>query len=249
MKYIIANWKAFVTTQKQAKALAQAFAKVKAEKHREIILCPPSPFLFAFGSSRAYTKGAQDVFWEKDGAYTGQTTLAMLVDAGVTHVIVGHSERRHFALDSDEMVNRKVRAALKAGFTVVLCVGEKEREDPKAIPEIVGKQVITALADVPLNQLSALMIAYEPIWAIGTGVADTPNDAMSASLYIRKVVGELYTSKAALALRILYGGSVNRENAAAFMHQSGIDGVLVGRASANKEDFSAIIKSVDIPKR
>ncbi len=249
MKYIIGNWKSYITTQKQAKTLAQAFAKVKNEKHREIVLCPPSPFLFTLGSSQAYTKGAQDIFWEKDGAYTGQTTFAMLIDAEITHVIVGHSERRHFALDSDEIVNRKVRAALKAGFTVVLCVGEKQREDPRAIPEIVGKQVETALADVPVNQLSALMIVYEPIWAIGTGVADTPNDAMSASLYIRKVVGDLYTNKAALALRVLYGGSVNAENAISFMNQSGIDGVLVGRASTNKEDFLAIIKSTDISKR
>lgn len=249
MKYIIANWKAYITTAKQAKALAQAVVKVKAEKSREIVLCPPAPFLSVLGMSRAYAKGAQDVFWEKDGAYTGQTTLAMLIDAGVTHVIVGHSERRHFALESDEMVNRKVRAALKAGFTVILCVGEKEREDQKAIPEIVGKQVRTALADVLVRELSALMIAYEPIWAIGTGIADTPNDALSASLYIRKIVGELYTNKAALALKVLYGGSVNRENAASFVHQSGIDGVLVGRASANKEDFLAIIKSIDSPKR
>lgn len=248
MKYIIGNWKSYITTQKQAKALAQSFAKIKSEKNREIIVCPPTPFLYTIGSSRAFSKGAQDVFWEKDGAYTGQTTFAMLADAGVSHVIIGHSERRHFALDTDEIVNRKVRTALKAGFTVIVCVGEKEREDSKAIPEIVGEQVASALADVPITQLSAVMIAYEPIWAIGTGVADTPNDAMSASLYIRKIIGDLYTNKVALGLRVLYGGSVNKENAATFMNQSGIDGVLVGRASTNKDDFLAIIKSTESSK-
>ena len=147
-------------------------------------------------------------------------------------------------MESDEVVNRKVRAVLQAGLRVILCVGEKEREDQRSIPEIVGAQVRSALADVLALDMKNLFIAYEPIWAIGTGIADTPNDALSASLYIRKVVGDLYGNKIGMGLKVLYGGSVNAKNAGLFMNQSGIDGVLVGKASTDKKEFLQILDSI-----
>ena len=245
-KFIIANWKAYITAQKQAKDMLATVVKAKLSKGAEVVVCPPFPFLSLFPKTKSsiFSLGAQDVFWESEGAYTGAVTLAMLRDFGVSHVIIGHSERRHFAMESDEVVNRKVRAALQAGLRVILCVGEKEREDSRAIPEIVGAQVKSALADVPAPHMKNLFIAYEPIWAIGTGVADTPNDALSASLYIRKVVGDLYGNKIGMALKVLYGGSVNAKNAGLFMNQSGIDGVLVGKASTDKKEFLQILDSI-----
>ncbi len=252
MKLIVANWKAYVTTQKQAKGIIAAVMKMKPVKNAEIIVCPPFPFLALLSSvirrPSFVTLGAQDVFWESEGAYTGAVTLAMLKDFGVSYVIVGHSERRHFGLETDEIVNRKTRMALKAGLRVIVCVGEKEREDPRAIPEIVGMQIRSALEDVPAMYMRNLIVAYEPIWAIGTGISDTPNDTMSASLYIRKVVGNLYGNKIGMTLKVLYGGSVNTKNAASFIHQSGIDGVLVGRASTDKKEFLGIIGVGDLKR-
>lgn len=243
MKYIVANWKAYVTTAKAAKALC---AKTKTKKNVRIVLAPPFVFVPLVKSARVRgaALGAQDVFWEDEGPYTGEVTTHMLKDMGVTHVIIGHSERRQHAGETDTMVNKKVQAAVRRGLTAVVCVGEKEREDHRAIPALVGEQTRAALAGVPRQKLDHVIIAYEPIWAIGTGVADTPNDALSAALYIRQAAADLFGAQLARSLKVLYGGSVHAENVAAFVHQEGIDGVLIGKASASADEFVKILKNI-----
>lgn len=242
-KHIIGNWKAYVATAKEAKAI---LAKVKAKKNMRIVVAPPFPLFAAAKSAktRGVLLGAQDIFWETSGPYTGEVTGEMLKEFGVTHAIVGHSERRQYAGETDAMVNKKVQASLRAGLTAIICVGEKERDDPKAIPALVGEQVRAALAGVSRQKLEQIIIAYEPIWAIGTGIADTPNDALSAALYIRQSAAELFGAQHARDLKVIYGGSVHPENAASFVHQEGIDGVLIGKASTESRVFFDILARI-----
>ena len=243
MKYIIGNWKAYVTTAKEAKAIC---AKTKVKKNTRIVLVPPFVLLPLVKSAkgRGVFLGAQDLFWETEGAYTGEVTTLMLKEMGVTHGIIGHSERRQHMGETDAMVNKKVQAAIRAGLTAIVCVGEKERDDPKAVPALVGDQVRAALAGVSRQKLDQIIIAYEPIWAIGTGVSDTPNDALSAALYIRQAAAELFGAQNARELKVIYGGSVHPENVASFVHQDGIDGVLIGKASADGDTFAKILKNI-----
>lgn len=242
-KYIIGNWKAYVTTVKGAKAIC---AKAKVKKNMRIVLAPSFVLLSSVKSAkgRGIFLGAQDMFWEADGAYTGEVTAPMLKEMGVTHVIIGHSERRQHMGETDAMVNKKVQAAIRVGLTAIVCVGEQERDDPKAVPALVGDQVRAALAGVSRQKADQVVIAYEPIWAIGTGVSDTPNDALSAALYIRQAAAELFGAQNARGLKVLYGGSVHPENAASFVHQEGIDGVLIGKASADGDTFGKILKNI-----
>ena len=188
--------------------------------------------------------GVQDAFWEGSGAYTGEVTLEMLKNLNIDYVILGHSERRNYFEESDEIVNKKVKAALKAGFKVILCVGEKVRKEENVIPSIVAEQIKADLAGVPKTKIHNVMVAYEPIWAIGTGLSDTPENAHQAALYIRKTVGDMYNAKTGMGVKVLYGGSVNSKNVLDYVNYHGIDGVLVGSASAKKEEFTKMIKLV-----
>lgn len=242
-KYIIGNWKAYVTTAKGAKSIC---VKTKTKKNIRIVLVPPFVLLPLVKSikGRGIFLGAQDLFWEAEGAYTGEVTTAMMKEMGVTHVIIGHSERRQHMGETDAMVNKKVLAAIRAGLVAIVCVGEKERDDPKAVPALVGDQVRAALVGVSRQKADQVIIAYEPIWAIGTGVSDTPNDALSAALYIRQAAADLFGAQNARGLTVLYGGSVHPENAASFVHQEGIDGVLIGKASADGDTFAKILKNI-----
>lgn len=248
MKLIVANWKAYIATEKAARELAIVVSGAKIKKGSEVVLCPPFVFLSAVASivnrKSSVKLGAQDVFWETQGAYTGEVTIEMLAKVGALFVIVGHSERRGYLGETDEMVNKKTQAALKAGLNVVLCVGEREREDQKSVPAIVAEQVQRGLAGVSSQLIKKVIIAYEPIWAIGTGIADTPDDALSAALYIRKTVTDMYGAKVVAGLKVLYGGSVNASNVASFVNQNGIDGVLVGKASTDKKEFLEILKKI-----
>lgn len=246
MKLIVANWKAYVTDQKTAKALGGAVMKAKP-KGVTVVLCPPFvflPALLAGQRSGAFSLGAQDVFWEDEGTYTGEVTPKMLVGLGVEYVIVGHSERRHYLKETDEMVNEKVKAALRAGLRPIVCVGEKEREEQAYIPPIVEEQTRKAFEGVRKNKVAHIIVAYEPVWAIGTGASDTPNDALSAALYIRKSIADMYDAKTAMQVKVLYGGSVNAHNVAEFVDQDGIDGTLIGRASTDKKEFAEILKQI-----
>ena len=246
MKLIIANWKAYVATAKEAERLIKKITQVKIKKGIAVVVCPPFVFLDAVKKKigRVMRLGAQDIFWKESGPYTGAITVDMLKGLGVQTVIVGHSERRQHFSESDDIVRKKVDMALAGGFDVIICVGEREREDKKAVPESVGEQVRAALTGISKGALARITIAYEPIWAIGTGVSDTPNDALSAAIYIKKVVGEMFGSAQATMLKVLYGGSVDAHNIRDFVFQEGIDGVLVGRASTDKEEFVKMLASL-----
>ncbi|HEV2071525.1 MAG TPA: triose-phosphate isomerase [Acidimicrobiales bacterium] len=187
--------------------------------------------------------GAQHCHWEDKGAFTGEISPPMLAKLDVAYVIAGHSERRDLFAETDEMVNRKVRAILAAGMTPILCVGEHlEEREAGVTEERVSSQVRAGLADVGAEQVGALVIAYEPIWAIGTGRTATPDDAQAVCGAIRAVVGEAKGQPAADSVRIQYGGSVKPSNAAELMGQPDIDGALVGGASLDPSDFSRIVQ-------
>ena len=188
--------------------------------------------------------GAQDAYFQRDGAFTGEVSLAMLADCGVTHVLTGHSERRHVIGESDELVGKKTQAVLDAGLTCVLCIGEtlgqREAGDTDAVNE---RQARAALAAVTPDHFERLIIAYEPVWAIGTGRTATPGDAQAAHASIRALLADMFDQPIADATRIIYGGSVNAENAGELFAQPDIDGGLIGGASLDADNFTVICRA------
>ena len=192
--------------------------------------------------------GAQHCHWEDKGAYTGEVSPSMLAKLGVSYVIAGHSERRQLFGEDDEMVNKKVLAILGAGMTPILCCGETlEEREAGATEQRVGSQVRAGLAGVPDEQVATLVVAYEPIWAIGTGRTATPEDAQATCATVRSMVAEVAGGDAAAGVRIQYGGSVKPSNAAELLGQPDIDGALVGGASLDPDDFARIIQSIPAP--
>lgn len=189
--------------------------------------------------------GAQDLFWEKTGAYTGEVSGEMVIEAGGTHVIVGHSERRHLIGESDGVVAKKLAAALAAGLAPLLCVGEKldERESGEA-EAVVERQIGAALAGLGPSDLARIVVAYEPVWAIGTGKTATPSDAVAMHAVIRREISAHFGAQTAGALRILYGGSVKPDNAGSLLREAEIDGALVGGASLDVDSFLRIAGAV-----
>lgn len=255
-KLIVANWKAYVTSRRQAEALARSvvrgYAALPPKSPLALVLCPPFPYLFQVSSTGmdGAQLGAQDVFWEGEGPYTGEVTLAMLKDAGVTHVIVGHSERRRYLGESDEMINRKVLAALGAKLHPILCVGEweepqGEEEERKAF-RVVREQLETGLKGVTPQDLGRVVLTYEPVWAIsgGGGSADTPENAGQVARYLRRVLAARYGADAVEKIPVLYGGSVTAANVEAFLRDRAINGALVGGASVRAEEFVRMLKNV-----
>jgi triosephosphate isomerase (TIM) len=246
-KFIAGNWKMY-TTAASARELATAVARgVGAETRVTVAICPPFPYLIPVaealrGSNVAL--GAQNVYPEKEGAFTGEISPLMLRDAGCRYVIVGHSERRHILHENDLLINRKVQASLAAGLVVILCVGERlqEREDNRT-DAVLETQLSGGLAGLSAESLANLVIAYEPVWAIGTGRNATPQQAQDAHAYIRQRVGRMFGENAASALPIQYGGSVKPENAATLLGQPDVDGALVGGASLKADSFLAIVKA------
>jgi len=211
----------------------------------EIVICPPFisiPALRGALSGSGIKVGAQNLFWEMKGAYTGEISPLMLADAGCNYVILGHSERRQIMGENDTIINRKVRAALDAGIIPILCVGEtlQERENHMA-REVVKDQLIRNLKDISFAP-GGLVIAYEPVWAIGTGVNASSDDAQDMVGFIRNCLARLYQREQAESIRILYGGSVKPENIAEFMAEEDVDGALVGGASLQAESFAGIVR-------
>ncbi len=207
----------------------------------EVVLCPPYTWLTDFSHNKKEVKwGAQDVFWELSGAYTGEISPKMLKSSGVSHVIVGHSERREFLGETDEMINKKVKAALKAGLKTVLCVGERDRNEPN-FQNFVKDELAADLTGVSVRLAKNLVIAYEPLWSIGTGNTPEPDDIFEMATYIRRNIFDILGKKAAYNTPILYGGSVNSKNAAGFLRTKGISGLLVGGASLEPKEFVGII--------
>ncbi len=238
------NWK-MNKTPDEAVALAQAIVSaVSVQNSVDCVICPPFVALSAVkamlaGSSVAL--GAQNMHWEASGAYTGEVSGPMLQGL-VSHVIIGHSERRQYFAESDETVNKKVKAALTHALTPILCVGETLAQNRAGETEmIVSHQVEAALEGLSAEQVATVVIAYEPIWAIGTGLAATADEAGNTCGVIRKVVAQLYGQNTADATRILYGGSTNDKNIGEIMQQSEIDGALIGGAALKADSYSSMI--------
>ena len=246
-RFVAGNWKMF-TTASSATALARAVAQgVGSEDRITVAVCPPFPYLDRVrdalrGSNAAL--GAQNLYPEREGAFTGEVSPGMLADVGCKYVILGHSERRHKLGETDEFINRKVLAALQAGLQVILCVGETlaEREAGK-MEEVATTQLAGGLAQIGREMMSRLSIAYEPVWAIGTGRNATPEQAQLAHAFIRRQIADQVGSEVARALVIQYGGSVKADNAASLLSQPDVDGALVGGASLKADEFLAIVRA------
>jgi triosephosphate isomerase len=243
---IAANWKMYKTPA-QAEAYAKAFLPlVKDHDRDEIILCPSDTSLCTVIPAVAGSNvgvGAQNMHWAEEGAYTGETSAQMLTAIGATHVIIGHSERRQYFNETDELVNKKLATALKHKLTPIVCIGEvlAERE-ANHTDEILRKQISLALVGVTPDDAENIVVAYEPVWAIGTGKTATPEIAASAHLLIRSEIARRLGRLVADTVRILYGGSVKPDNAVALLNQPEIDGALVGGASLDPPSFAKIVK-------
>ena len=246
-RFLVAgNWK-MNTDRASGSALAGALAENSPSEEAgvEVLVCPPFTGLESVGRAidgSAVQLGAQDVYFEPGGAFTGEISVEMLRDAGCGYVIIGHSERRNVLGEDDEVANRKVKAALAGGLKVVLCVGELLSQREAGNTEwVLDLQMAGSLADISEDDAKNIVIAYEPVWAIGTGVTATTEQAESAHLHLRNWVSGHYNSEFADQLRILYGGSVKPDNAEALMSQPNVDGALVGGASLKPDLFIPII--------
>jgi len=247
-KFVAGNWK-MNTTLAEARDLARAIVRgVGPETHVDVAVCPPFIWLTAVAEvlkGSPVALGAQDVYFEKKGAYTGEVSPAMLKEAGCKYVIIGHSERRHGLGESDAAVNHKVHTALEEGLHVILCVGETLAEREGNLQErVFQRQVYAACAGLTADRFDRLVMAYEPVWAIGTGKVANPEQAQQAHHNIRLRMAQLYGENIADRLPILYGGSVTADNAAGLVTQPDVDGALVGGASLKAESFLAIVKAV-----
>jgi triosephosphate isomerase (TIM) len=245
-KVMAANWKMYKNPT-QTEAFFRDFLPLVAGHGRdEIVVCPPYIDLHvaltaAKGSNVAI--GAQNLHWEKEGAYTGEICTSMLLDIGCSHVIIGHSERRQYFGETDDTVNLKLKAAVEAGLIPIVCVGEVlEEREAGATEDVLRRQCLRAFHAVSAKKAAKLVVAYEPVWAIGTGKTATPQMAEEAHGLIRGEAAKTFGQELADNLRILYGGSVKPENAKALMAEADIDGALVGGASLDPKSFSAIVK-------
>ncbi len=243
-KVIAGNWKMNMLPNEAIAFIEQITPMVK-DTENEVILCVPYIDLFYSLLSAQKTNikiGAQNMHWEEKGAYTGEVSGQMLKSIGVEYVIIGHSERRQYFAETDETVNKKVKAALSNGLKPIICVGEtlEQREQGKA-EEIITKQTMLALEGLAKEQMENVVLAYEPIWAIGTGKTATSEDANNSIKSIRNKVAELYGQEVAEKITILYGGSVKADNAKELFSTTDIDGGLVGGASLKVEEFSKIV--------
>jgi len=246
-KLIAANWKMYKTPD-EARAFMQAFLPLVADHMRdEIVVCPPFvdlPAVVAAASGSRVAVGAQNMSWEKEGAFTGEISAGMLLALGCTHVIIGHSERRQYFGETDDSVNRKTEVALEAGLIPIMCIGEViEEREAGLTEETLRRQVARGLRGISGRKAgNKLVIAYEPVWAIGTGKTATPQMAADAHELIRHEAAKSLGQTVADQMRILYGGSVKPDNANALMSEPEIDGALVGGASLKPDSFAAIVK-------
>ncbi|MBQ9939411.1 MAG: triose-phosphate isomerase [Oscillospiraceae bacterium] len=244
-KIVIAgNWK-MNKNRAEAAELVKAIAPKAEDALCDVIVCVPFTDLDVVCNAAKDTKikvGAQNCHWAKSGAYTGEISADMLVEAGIEYVIIGHSERRQYFGETDITVNQRVKAALEAGLKVILCVGELLEEREQGITaEICSMQVKIALTDIPADQLDNIIIAYEPVWAIGTGKTATADQADEVCGIIRNVIASLYCECCAEKVIIQYGGSMNAKNAAELLAKPNVDGGLIGGASLKPDDFGVII--------
>ena len=241
-----ANWKMYKTPDETQDYVRQFLPMVAGHDRDEIVVCPPytdvaTAIEAARGSNVAV--GVQNVHWKADGAYTGEISAPMLLCLGVTHVIIGHSERRQYFGETDDTVNLRLKTALESGLTPICCVGEVlEEREAGATDDVLRRQCTRAFHTISAKKAAKLVVAYEPVWAIGTGKTATPELAAEAHAVIRHEVTRIFGEEFAAQLRILYGGSVKPDNASALMAQEEIDGALVGGASLDPKSFAAIVK-------
>lgn len=237
--YVIANWK----MNKNLNETAEFFQSISSSQDVSVVLCPPAQLLypahlFIKQSGKPICLGGQNVHWTDKGAFTGETSASMLTDVGCEYVIIGHSERRQYSFEDDELVNKKVKQALKSGLTPIICIGETlGQKNAMQTEQVLSKQLFGALKDIDSSQF---ILAYEPVWAIGTGQSATAELAQETHTYIRSVLKQILGQKAE-SVSILYGGSANENNAAEYHAMPDIDGVLVGGASLDPKVFDAII--------
>jgi triosephosphate isomerase len=247
--FIAGNWKMNTdghSGPELVKALGRGLAQVDREKV-DVAVIPPFVYLAQIvtaARASGIAVGAQDIFYEQKGAFTGEISANMIKDVGCNYCLCGHSERRHVIGEGDELINKKVHAAIRGGLLPILCVGEllEEREADKT-KEVVERHVRKGLSELSFEKARAVTLAYEPVWAIGTGRTATPEQAQEVHAMIRELLTELYSKSFADEMRIQYGGSVRPDNAAELMEKQDIDGLLVGGASLNADDFLAIIKA------
>ena len=244
-KLIVANWKMNPRVEREAQERFQKI-KRKAETCTKVqtVVCPP--FIFLKSLSKMTTNrcalGAQNVFWEKEGAYTGEISPAQLYDSNVSYVILGHSERRALG-EVDEIIQKKIKISFEYRMNVILCIGELVRDAHGEYLSVLKNQIKHCLFKIPAKQLTRLTIAYEPVWAIGAHAksADTPEAFFETAIFIRKVLSDLFGKTIAFHIPILYGGSAHEGNAAGFLNEGGASGLLVGRASLDPREFNEIL--------
>ncbi len=245
-KMMAANWKMNKTPDETREYFREFLPLVAGHTRDEIVVCPPyTDAAVAIEAVRGTSVaiGVQNVHWKGDGAYTGEISAPMLLCLGVTHVIVGHSERRQYFGETDDTVNLRLKTALEAGLTPICCVGEVlEEREAGLTDDVLRRQCVRAFHAISAKKAAKLVVAYEPVWAIGTGKTATPELAAEAHAVIRREATEVFGEEFAGKLRILYGGSVKPENAATLMAQEEIDGALVGGASLDAKSFAGIVK-------
>lgn len=242
-KFIIANWKMNKTIL-EAVEFVKELKKVLEQTNADVGIAPPFTALYEVSKIKNGIKlVAQNCFYLEKGAYTGEISPLMLKDAGVEYVIIGHSERRNYFMETDEVINKKIKAVFSADMIPVLCVGEKleEREENKTF-QVIENQIVKGLKDIPEEWVIKMVIAYEPVWAIGTGKNATPFQAQEVHSYIRGKIRRLYSPEVSERIRIIYGGSITPENFMDISKQPDVDGGLVGGASLDIEKFTKIIK-------
>lgn len=244
-KLVIGNWKMNPQSAAEAKKIFGAIAS-KVEQFNKVttVIAPPALYIGALSKSGSMAFCAQDLFWEESGAYTGELSATMLAKSGFKYVIVGHSERRAMG-ETSEIANKKVKAALKAGLKPILCVGESTRDDTIGYHNFIKEEITKSLIGIKKAHLKSVIIAYEPIWAIGKNATReaTPAESHEMSIFIKKVLSDMFGAEAAKTVTIIYGGSVNSKNAESFLADGNVDGILVGRESLNPQKFIQILYS------
>lgn len=226
------------------KTFVEITKKIKSTKAISIAICPPVLYLPLFKKNKSVSLGSQNVFYEKEGAYTGEISVQMLKDLGVKYVLVGHSERRMLG-ENNEDISKKISTILKAGLLPIVCVGEKERDVEHKYLQFVEQEIKSACSLVSKNLISKMIFAYEPIWAIGKDAVRqaSSEEAREMGIFIHKIISDISTPNISKSVKILYGGSVNEKNAEKFIKNGGMDGLLVGRASLNANQFSKLVES------
>ncbi len=245
-RIIAGNWKCHLT-QKEGQELAQAFKGASQNGAIDVVVCPTYTGLSAVGQAikgSDVALGAQNVYWEAQGAFTGEISIPMLQDVGCTYVVLGHSERRTLFGETDATVNRRLLAVLASSITPIVCVGETlEQREANKTQEVITAQLKGSFASVSAEQIENVVIAYEPVWAIGTGKTASPEQAQEVHQQIRLWLTENYSDSVAQKIRIQYGGSVKPDNAATLLQQADIDGALVGGASLKADSFLGILQA------